>query len=383
MPIKIIKVIRVMFAGGGTGGHIYPLLAVHDYLEKVGEGNIFFSYAGAAGIFKTELEDRGIRVYNIMSSKVRRYFDLANFLDGPRFFISFFQAFSALYNEMPDVLFSKGGPSSFPVVMAARFYGIPVVIHESDSVPSVSNLMAAKFAKRVIVSFAETAMAFKRNDTLVFGNPVRQAFAYDFSDTAGSKQYFGFQDEESMLFVVGGSQGSQCLNNFVLDNLEALLNRTQVCHQVGLKNFREYELSAKSALGILPENLRKRYIMKPYFEDKALKIAYQASDFVLSRAGAGSIFEIAFFGKPSILVPLKGSANDHQSLNAYSYAKTGAGLVFEEENLKPNLILDQMKNILSDENRLKSMKEAARAFAKPDAARQIGKEILDVVGVSL
>src|SRR3989344_1873671 len=160
MPIRIRKKIRVLLTGGGTGGHMYPLLAVGDWLRDFGEGEISVSFAGWAPSFRAEFEDRYMPNYPVFPAKARRYFSFRNFFDIPVFVISFLQALLWVWTVMPDVVFSKGGPSAFPVVLAARFYRIPIVIHESDAIPSVTNRLSAKFALRIGVSFDGAAKEF-------------------------------------------------------------------------------------------------------------------------------------------------------------------------------------------------------------------------------
>lgn len=383
MPIYVTKKIRVMFAGGGTGGHMYPLIAVHDYLEKIGEGNISFSFVGSPGGFLRDFEDRGVKVHKILASKIRRYFDLRNIFDGPKFLISLLQAMTVLFFEMPDVLFSKGGPGSLAVVIAASFYRIPIIIHESDSVPSMTNLVAAKFAKVVATAFPSAAESFKGKKIVVTGQPVRSEILETPVDTAGSKSYFGFNEEEPMLLVLGGSQGAEKINNFVVDHLDAMLGEIQIYHQVGAGKLKKVQEEADLNLNILPPGLHKKYVVKPYLGGKEMRLALNACDMVLSRAGSGAIFEIAALGKPAILVPLQGSANGHQVSNAFQYSKTGAALVFEENNLEPNLVKKEVKKVFEDRELRERMSLAAVSFSKPDAAESVGREVLGVLGIRM
>ncbi len=370
---------RILLTGGGTGGHIYPLLAVAEEIKKISADSVELIYFGPNHPLNEEFEKLDIKTYSLASSKLRRYVALENFLDIPKFFISVIQAFWRLYFLMPDIVFSKGGPGAFAVILAAKFYMIPIVIHESDSVPGLTNKLSALFAKRIAVAFSKALDYFPTEKTAFVGNPIRTELLENWTEQKSAKLSLDFKPEETVVFVLGGSQGSEKINNFILDNLEIFLQDFQIYHQTGANNFENVEESAKAFLKTAPEQLKNRYRFKSYFNPTELKIAYNAADIIISRAGSGAIYEIAAFEKPSILIPLASSANDHQKTNAYIYAKTGAAEVIEESNLKPNLIIVQIKNILENAETKQSMSETAKSFAKPEAAKAIGEEILKLI----
>lgn len=374
---------RILLTGGGTGGHVCPLLAVADSIIKLTKlGDVEMFYAGPKNPLNAEFSDKGIKVYNIASSKLRRYFDLKNFLDVPKFFFSLFQAFFILYRLMPDVVFSKGGPGAFPVTLAARFYFIPVIIHESDAIPGLTTRLSAVFAKRIGISFKKASEFFPPKKTALVGNPVRSEILNGVGiDSRQAKTYLGFNPDEPLVLVLGGSQGAAQLNTFILNNLEELLGEVQIYHQTGPNNEKEVEAVAKNILNALSETKRSRYKLIGFLGLSDLKQALSAADVVFSRAGAGGIFEIAAFGKPSILVPLGGSANDHQLYNAYDYAENGAAIVVEEGNFKINIILTQIREILRDARKRQEMSSAAKSFSKPNAAEVIAQEILKLAGI--
>ncbi len=371
--------IRILLTGGGTGGHIFPLVAVAEALRKVQGANIKLFYLGPTSPLNEELEKNDVKIYKLASSKLRRYFDLQNILDIPKFFWSLFQAIIKMYFLMPDVVFSKGGPGAFPVVLAARFYFIPVIIHESDAVPGLTNRISSKLAKRIAISFSSTQKYFSQKKTFLAGNPVREVFfREDLLNASEAKNHVSFSDKEPLLLVLGGSQGSETINSFVLDNLGGLLQVSQIYHQVGLNNFEKFKDSLEPIFKNLEESARRRYRAVPFLDLEALKGALNAADIVISRAGSGAIFEIASFGKPSILVPLRTAANDHQKANAYEYADSGASIVIEENNFTINLLLVQIKNILEDKEKYRAISEAAKKFFRPDAAETIGQEIVKI-----
>lgn len=373
--------IRILLTGGGTGGHIYPLISVTEEiyrLTKERNQEVEIRYLGPASILNREFRKRGVRVGEIISSKLRRYFSLDNFIDIPKFILSFFQALFKVFWFMPDVVFSKGGPGALAIILASRIYRLPIIIHESDTVPGLTNRLSARFAKRIAIAFEKAAQYFPEEKVILVGNPVRSNLLKDIPDQETAKKVLGFNSEEPLILVMGGSQGALKINNFILDNLREILDLAQVIHQAGPANFQEVKKEADFILQSLDDFYKKRYHLEGYLEED-LKDAFAAADLVLSRAGAGAIFEIAAFAKPAILIPLEESAGDHQKFNAYEYAKTGAAIVIEEPNFKSSIFLVQAQKILTDLDLKRKMSEAAKSFAKPEAAKKIAEEIIGLV----
>ena len=376
---------RILFAGGGTGGHIYPILAVTEELQKAainGKIDLNLRYFSDPERYNFLLASNGILVSKIFSAKLRRYFDIRDLFDIPLFFISVIQSFWKVFWFMPDVLFSKGGPGSLPVVLACWFYRVPIIIHESDSAPGLANLMASKFADRIAVSFnSSTEFFIAKNAELsekiaLTGNPTRKSLTDNALEQEAAKQIFSFDSKKPLILIIGGSQGSAKINDFMLNaSLELMEADIQVLHQTGVNNFDDAKKELKFILENYTEKEMARYKIVPYFE-KDLQDAYAAADIIISRAGSGSIFEIAAFGKPSILIPLQKSAQNHQIQNAYEYAGSGAAIIVEEANLMPNIIISQIKKIVSDPEKFKKMSEAAKNFSKPEAAKIISEEII-------
>ncbi|MEK7481963.1 MAG: UDP-N-acetylglucosamine--N-acetylmuramyl-(pentapeptide) pyrophosphoryl-undecaprenol N-acetylglucosamine transferase [Patescibacteria group bacterium] len=382
---------RILFAGGGTGGHIYPILAVTEELQKAainGKTNLDLRYFSDPERYNFLLASNGILVSKIFSAKLRRYFDIRNLFDIPLFFISVIQAFWKVFWFMPNVLFSKGGPGSLPVILACWFYRVPIIIHESDSIPGLANLMASRFADRIAVSFnSATEFFIAKNAGLsdkiaLTGNPIRKSLIDGALEKEAAKQIFGFNPQKPVILIIGGSQGSAKINDFALNAAQELIKADiQVLHQTGVNNFED----AKNELKIILENYTEKeaacYKILPYFE-KDLKDAYAAADVIVSRAGGGSIFEIAAFGKPTILIPLPKSAQNHQIQNAYEYADSGAAVVIEEANLMSNIFISQIKKIISEPEKYKTMSEAAKNFSKPEAAKIISEEIIKLAEIN-
>ncbi|RJQ29610.1 UDP-N-acetylglucosamine--N-acetylmuramyl-(pentapeptide) pyrophosphoryl-undecaprenol N-acetylglucosamine transferase [Candidatus Parcubacteria bacterium] len=331
------KKIRIGFTGGGTGGHIYPLLAVCDeFLAKRGvydDTIVEMHYFGDPGIYQNEFEFRNIHVHPIIGSRLRRYMSVQNIFDIPKFFLSIFQSLVIMLFTMPDVLFSKGGPGSVPVVLSAWWYRIPVIIHESDAVPGLGNRISSKFAKRICVAFSESKTFFPESKVSLTGNPIRKELLGNRMSKEGAKNFWRMNEKLPLVLVLGGSQGSQRINSLIIENLAELLGDIQILHQVGKHNYQDIEMSMKEIMAPVPREFRDRYRAVGFMDVEEMKHAFSSANVVVSRAGSGAIFEIASFNVPAVLIPLKESAGDHQRVNAYAYSKISRAQVLEEENM--------------------------------------------------
>ena len=367
---------KILLTGGGTGGHFYPVIAVANALnfiadrEKIAKMELIFM--AEVPYDKEALLQNGVRFKKTYSGKIRRYFSILNVIDMFKVIPGIVKSILGMYFDFPDVVFSKGGYESFPVVFAARFLGIPVVIHESDAVPGKVNSWAGKFAQRAAISFSGASRYFSQKNIALTGNPVRKEFFIRKKE--GAKEFFSFEEGIETIFVVGGSQGAQIINDNLLDILPELLESYQVIHQCGKNNLKDVE----NRISVLLQNslYKSRYRLYDYLGVDAMRMAYGAADLVVSRAGAASIFEIAASGMPSIIIPLDGSAQDHQRENAYAYAYSGAADVIEQRNLTPHILSSEIKGLLSNKNKLEKMSGAAKKFSKPDAAEKIAREII-------
>ncbi|MBI1957351.1 MAG: undecaprenyldiphospho-muramoylpentapeptide beta-N-acetylglucosaminyltransferase [Candidatus Niyogibacteria bacterium] len=366
---------RILLTGGGTGGHFYPILAVARSLKKLAEAEgiveMDLVYLSDQPFDAEALRQIGIRYHRIPAGKVRRYFSILNFTD---FFKTAAGMAAALWRvlfEVPDVVFAKGGYASFPALVAARLLGIPVVIHESDTVPGRVNRWAARFARRIAIAFPEAAEFFPKETTALIGNPVRSEILGGNLEEAAV--IFGATLAPTVL-VLGGSQGSERINNAILAILKDLLNDARVIHQCGEKN--EGTIAKQSSTILEGHEYRERYRLFGSLDEGELRNAALVTTVIVSRAGAGAIFEAAAWGKPAILIPLPEAAADHQRKNAYAYARSGAALVIEESNLTPSVLLTEIRKIIQDAARQETMRQAAKAFARPEAAAVLAKEIV-------
>ena len=373
---------RILFTGGGSGGHIYPIVAIAREIRRIYPkkpaspsqgGDLEFYYVGPKDdLSLILLEQEDFVVKTIASGKLRRYFDFKNFVD-ILFKIPFgiIQSFILLLAIKPDVVFSKGGSGSIAVTYSARILKIPLFLHESDVVPGLSNQKAAKWAKKIFTSFPKTEYFDPKIITLV-GNPIRKEVLEGDKERAG--ELFNLTFSKPIILIIGGSQGAVAINDFILETINDLLKDYEVIHVVGRENIIQLE---KEAQVVMNKDLDKYYHPVAFVDEEKTKHAYAVADLIISRSGSGSIFEIAGCGKPSILIPLPSSAGDHQSKNAYVYYQNGACLVIEQENLKSHFFMQELQLLLLHPEKLKQMKQSALDFAKPLAARAIAREILE------
>jgi UDP-N-acetylglucosamine--N-acetylmuramyl-(pentapeptide) pyrophosphoryl-undecaprenol N-acetylglucosamine transferase len=380
---------KLVFTGGGTGGHFFPVIAIIRDINGLNaqmnkdskkKKDINFFYIGPKDYLNLELErvlvQEQVVVKNILAGKIRRYLGFGaffkNFIDIFKNFIGTFQAFFILFFLAPDAIFSKGGYGAVPVMLAARLLKIPIFIHESDVVPGLSNRLFNKYASKIFLSFPGTEIKISKPEKVsLVGNPIRKGLLEGSSEEA--KKIFNLTFEKPIIFIIGGSQGAQKINDAVLNSLPQLLNDFELIHQTGTSNFKQI---IKEAEVMIKENVKKYYHPFPFLKETELKHAYAVADLIISRAGSGTIFEIAALKKPSILIPLDGSAQNHQVKNAYAYSKDRATLVVEENNLSSNFFLQIIRNIIQSPNEKESMKKAAEIFARPNAANEIAKYIL-------
>lgn len=370
---------KILLTGGGTGGHFYPLMAVVDALdaiaeqEKIAKMELFFM--SVSSYDSNLLLQKRVRFKKIYAGKIRRYFSFLNITDVFKTISGMIKAVWSIYLDFPDVIFSKGGYASFPAVFAARLLGIPLIIHESDAIPGKVNKWSGKFAKRIAISFSQTIKYFSQEKTALTGNPVRKEFLIPAK--TGAKEFLELEEGIPTILVMGGSQGAQIINDNLLDVVPELVKKYQIIHQYGEKNIKETEGRASLLLEKSP--YKSRYHLFSFLDLSVLRMAYGAADLVVSRAGAASIFEIAISGLPSIIIPITGSAQNHQRENAYAYAASGAADVIEEKNFSPHLLQSEIERLFADKNKLKAMSEAAKNFSKPDAAEKIAREIITLV----
>ena len=284
-------------------------------------------------------------------------------------------AFRIIFFLSPDLIFSKGGYGAIPATIAGWFFRVPIFLHESDAVPGKANKSAAKFATEIFVSFPHTP-SFPPKKLLFIGNPIRRRILTGNREQAVT--LFQLTQGKPILLILGGSQGAQRINDMLLVILDEMLEQFEIIHQTGVKNFQQIQKEVKV---VVSEKNRKYYHPIPFLKEVEIRHAYAIADFIISRAGSGSIFEIAAVGTPSILIPLPESAQNHQVENAYAYAKIHAAIVLEEGNLLPHVFFQRVKTIVFDPTEMEMMSKAALEFAKPEAARILAQYILEYLRI--
>ncbi len=366
---------RVVLVGGGSGGHFYPLIAVAERLNAAKAQGLPLElyYIGPEKFDEAALEANEIRFVSCPAGKRRRYFSLLNYLDIFKLIAGFFVAIVKLFLIYPDVVFSKGGHTSVPVTFAAYLLRIPIIIHESDTRPGSANKLAAKFARYIAISFDDVAQYFPQEKLALTGIPLRSVF---FKESTSPLQELGLPTDRPLVFVTGGSLGAQRLNNLLLESLDELLPFYTILHQTGDQLFEEVEQTAASL--ITNAALLDHYFVKPSLTGEEMSLALSAASLIVSRAGSGTIFEIAHKGKPSILIPIPETVSHDQKTNAYSYARSGAASVLEEHNFNDSLLASEIKRIMDDPAVYSRMASAALAFAHTDAAQAIADTIIGI-----
>jgi UDP-N-acetylglucosamine--N-acetylmuramyl-(pentapeptide) pyrophosphoryl-undecaprenol N-acetylglucosamine transferase len=270
-------------------------------------------------------------------------------------------------------VFGKGGYATFPAVFAARILGIPVVLHESDSEPGLVNKWAGKFAQKIALSYPTAAEFFPAGKTAYTGNPVRKEIQDPL--TTESHKLLGLEPDVPTIFVLGGSQGSRAINNILMDALPDLVLKYQIIHQTGKNNFK---VIGETAEVVLLKNPNKdRYKAFDYLNVLQMRASSGVADLIISRAGS-TIFEIALWGKPSIIIPIPETISHDQRSNAYAYARSGACEVIEEKNLTHHVLVAEVTRIISNPEEKEKMHKAAAEFARRDSAQLIAKEILQI-----
>lgn len=324
---------KIILTGGGTAGHVTPNLALFPSLK---ERNYDVHYIGSyQGIERKLIEAAGIPYDGISSGKLRRYFDIKNFTDPFRVIKGYGEALKLVKRYKPDVVFSKGGFVAVPVVLAAKHYKVPVIIHESDMTPGLANKICIPAATKVCCNFPETLNYLPKEKAVLTGSPIRKELLQ--GDRLTGLKYAGLSANRPVVLIIGGSLGSVTVNNAVRRILPKLLENYQVIHICGKGNLDE---SLKNTAG---------YVQYEYV-DAPLKHLFAAADLMISRAGANSICEILALRKPNVLIPLSAAASrGDQILNARSFEKQGFSCVLEEENLSDDSLLQAI--IKTYENR--------------------------------
>ena len=372
---------RVLVSGGGTGGHIYPALAVAMQLREEYQAEILF--LGSDDGLETEIVPAaGFRLATIKAGKLRRYISWETITGVMRVPVGMIEAINLVGQFRPGVAFTSGGYVAVPAGLAARFERVPLMMHQQDVPPNLSNRLVAPLATRISVAFADSLTYFPARKTLQLGNPLRQAML-DVRQTPPqeARRALGFERQEPLLLVTGGSQGARHLNQTVGKALPDLLAHCQVLQISGNALYNETRELSESALAAQDEAVRRRYRLVAYLNEE-MPLALQAADLVLCRSGASTLSELAALGKPSILVPLPPAiGSSPQEANAEMFGRNQAARVMKDGDLKPQVLVENVTSILASSTLLEAMSNAASSFAKPQAAQEIAAEIVKIAKV--
>lgn len=325
---------RIVLTGGGTAGHVTPNMALIPNLQEAGYD---IQYIGSYdGIEKDLITGIDIPYHSISSGKLRRYFDVKNFTDPFKVMKGYLQASKLLKQLKPDIVFSKGGFVSVPVVLAAKHRHIPCIIHESDMTPGLANKLAIPSATKVCCNFPETLNYLPNGKAVLTGSPIRQEL-FEGNKERGLS-FCGFTSDKPVILVIGGSLGAVAVNNAVRESLDELLKHFQIIHLCG-KGKVEPSLQQKQG-----------YVQFEYIK-KELSDLFACTDLMISRAGANAICEILSLRKPNILIPLSAAASrGDQILNARSFEKQGYSFVIEEESLTKESLIDAVETVYENRN---------------------------------
>jgi UDP-N-acetylglucosamine--N-acetylmuramyl-(pentapeptide) pyrophosphoryl-undecaprenol N-acetylglucosamine transferase len=364
---------KIGFVGGGTGGHFYPLMAVaNELVQDATEPRLY--YFGPAPYDEAALSQYDITYIYCPAGKLRRYFSIQNFIDVFRNIFGIFIGTLRLFIIYPDVIFSKGGFTSVPILLAARLLRIPIVIHESDTVPGRANKIAQNSARYIGIAYDDVAQYFPAEKTALVGIPLRPEILDVPTDPF---TYLGIPHDKPLILVTGGSSGADRLNNALLLVLEKLLPHYRIFHQTGTSNVDDMRLTVKSLLKDSPQ-LQENYYLEGKVEGKTFANLLSAASLIITRAGSTTLFEIAHYGKPSIVIPIPEDISRDQRSNAYAYARTGAAVVIEESNLTPHLLTEEINTIIQNQDTREKMQAAAREISFPESAAKIAAILLSI-----
>jgi UDP-N-acetylglucosamine--N-acetylmuramyl-(pentapeptide) pyrophosphoryl-undecaprenol N-acetylglucosamine transferase len=367
----------VVIAGGGTGGHTSPGLAVASVLASRG---VLCAWIGSrGGIEARVVPERGIPFCSVPSGKLRRYWSWRNVLDlGINVPLGVGVAGSRLLRLRPRVVFATGGFVALPTVLAAAALRIPVVIHEQTAVPGLANRIAARLSRRIAVTFPDTRGRFPVERVVVTGNPLRPELAA--GSRADTIARLRLDPAVPLVYVTGGAQGASAINRAVGTALVRLAEMAHVVHQCGDNPVTGDRRWLEARRAELPEPLRSRYVIQPWVGAELAGI-YATASLVIGRSGAGTVNECCHLGLPALYVPMPGGGGDEQMANARLVERAGGCAVLPQGALSPESLLERVRAMLGNPSALKEMGERARAVAIPDAAERLVALLVETGGL--
>ncbi len=358
---------RIIFAGGGTGGHIYPAIAIAK--EIIGRNNdVDVLFVGT----EKGLENRIIPLEGFPFKKIKvrgfsRKISFKNIIAIKEVLLSFIDAYKIISNFKPDIVVGTGGYVCSSVVLTASLMGIPTLIHEQNAFPGITNRILSRFVDKIALTFPEASKYLTQQEKIrVTGNPLRNDITK--ISSIDGKSVFGFDINIPLILIVGGSRGAKKINESSLLLAKECLNKKeyQILHMTGETQYGD----VSKTYGDLGISLDTKYLkVMPYIHDMSHALA--ASDLIISRCGAGLISEITALGKPSILIPYPFASDNHQEYNARALEKFGAANVILERDLNQQVLLSEVKNLFQNPNYMAEMSQQSKKLGKPNAAREI------------
>ena len=361
---------RIIISGGGTGGHIYPAIAIANALKQI-ESDIEILFVGALGKMEMEKVPRaGFQIVGLPIVGIKREMTLDNLAFPFKLISSLLKAKSIIKDFKPDIAIGVGGFASGPLLMIASLQGIPTLIQEQNSYAGITNKLLAKRAAKICVAYPGMDTFFPKDKLLMLGNPVRSDIVDVSSKRKEALEHFGFLDKQKILFVMGGSLGAKSINESVNKGLQTLLNKGyQVLWQTG-KGF--IDKANETILGLNTNSVKAfEFIYE-------MDLAYALADVVISRAGALSVSELCLAAKPAILVPYPAAAEDHQTKNALNLLEQNAAIMIRDSRTQEDLIPEAI-NLLGDIMKQEELKMNIKKLAKPTAASDIAMEVLKLI----
>lgn len=375
---------RVLVSGGGTAGHVSPILATVDALKRLDKSAEFLYVGAGTGIEAKLVRAAGLRFKGIAAGKYRRFHQLqlrhkvANMSSTVRNIPDLFRVLRGVWQSRkiikeydPDIIFIKGGFVGLPVGIAARTLGYPFVVHESDMVAGLTNKILSRWAQKVAVGFPAEKYGDWRKDKLVYtGSPIRAIISR--SHRLEGIKHFKLNPDKPVVLILGGSSGARRINDAIVDCLEELLKLSQLIHVAGEGEIERVKFDTRG----LDPTLAKNYILAAYLSDD-IGMALEAADVVISRAGANTLAELALLKKPTILIPNPYLVGGHQTLNAQVLARAGAVRIITEDRLNPPTLIREVGLVVESEKERDDLAKKIGEFAVPDADERLAKVIIE------
>jgi UDP-N-acetylglucosamine--N-acetylmuramyl-(pentapeptide) pyrophosphoryl-undecaprenol N-acetylglucosamine transferase len=360
--IYSVKPIRLIVSGGGTGGHIYPALAIATELKnKISGSEVLF--VGALGKMEMEkVPKAGYQIKGVWISGFQRSLSLQNILFPLKLIVSLFQAFFIIKQFKPTIVVGTGGFASGPVLQVAQWLGLPTLIQEQNSYPGITNRLLSKKVDSICVAFEGMDRFFPLHKIKMTGNPIR-SMDLNVNSSKDAKQFFGLDKNKKTLAIIGGSLGAKKINELIASKIEFIKHLDlQILWQCGELYYEEFKNKAQESV-----------VIQPFVYD--MNQFYNAADFIISRAGAGSLSELCSVGKPLILIPSPNVTANHQFHNADALARKGAAMVIKENEL-PAQFETVFTSLVTDNEAQEKMSLALKSLAKTDASKAIVNEMI-------